>query len=182
MFTKPLTPSRLRFSVLLLSLSFVGPALAQSNTCDGNENIPGTSTLPPHFTVNQAAPGLTDTITLTGAGCIDQPGGDDFVACFIPTNSCTVDISCFYTPVGGGTSATNLYSGACSTSPASCIASTSGTGTPQTISGASLTAGTQYCVVCSNNVNLTSIDMSMDATAGSDCGALPIQLQSFAIE
>ena len=83
-----LTPYKPRFSVLLLWLSFAGPALAQSNTCDGNENIPGTFTLPPHFAVNRPAVNMTDTITLTGAGCIDQPVGDDFIACFTPTNSC----------------------------------------------------------------------------------------------
>ncbi len=180
MFEAMLRSSLLRgFSILLLGLALAGPALGQpSNTCDGTESLSGTDTLPQMLNLTAAA--MTDTFTMTGPGCIDQPGGDDMVVCFTPQNSCTVDISCFYTPAGGGTTAANLFQGACSTNPATCISSTSGGGT-QTIVGASLTMGTQYCVVCSNNISITSLDVSIVINSG-DCGALPVDLQRFSVD
>ncbi len=168
------------FSLLVLFAILAAiPALAQpSNTCDGNENLDGMDTLPQ--TLNLPAASLTDTFTMSGGGCFEQ-AGDDMVVCFTPQNSCSVNISCFYTPAAGGLTGTNLFQGPCSTNPPTCISSTSASGMAATISGASLTAGTQYCVVCSNNFALTSLDVSITVAQG-DCGALPVELQHFSID
>ena len=165
--------------LLLFSILAAVPALAQpSNTCDGNESLDGADSLPQ--TLNLAAGSLTDSFTMSGGGCLEQPG-DDMVVCFTPENSCSVDIACFYTPSAGGVTSNNLFQGPCSTSPSSCIDSSSATGMAATISSASLTAGTEYCVVCSNNVSATSLDVTISVDQG-NCGALPVELQHFSID
>jgi len=170
--------SILGLPVLLVAVA-AAPTVAQpSNTCDGNESLDGMDALPQ--TLNLSAGSLTDSFTMTGGGCIEQ-AGDDMVVCFTPQNSCSVDIACFYTPSAGGVTSNNLFQGTCSTTPASCIDSSSATGSAATVSGAALSAGTQYCVVCSNDVSATSLDVSITVAQG-DCGALPVELQRFSID
>jgi len=92
-----------------------------------------------------------------------------------------LDLSrCFLALLLSLPAATNLFQGACTTNPASCLASISGSGA-QTIADTALTAGTQYCVVCSDQMSETSIDLTIMINAG-DCGASPVGLQSFSVE
>ena len=169
---------------VLLAVLWLGwvavPAIAQppSATCDGNENLTGADMTPQ--TLSLPAP-LGNNFTLTGAGCATSGGASvDHVTCFVPQNDCTLDFDCAYIPPGAATITVNLFSGSCTTSPASCIASDSGANVASLFSAA-LTAGTQYCVVCESSVNATNLQLDFFSDGGADCGALPVDLQGFSI-
>ncbi|MEM7352565.1 MAG: hypothetical protein AAF657_17325 [Acidobacteriota bacterium] len=170
---------RISLTVIVLAALAGAPTLAQPprTTCDGMENLTGMDTTPQ--SLNVAAP-LSDDFTLTGTGCATTGGASvDHVTCFVPENSCLMNFDCLYIPAGAATIAVNVYSGSCTTSPTSCIASDANTnfGSVATVS---LTAGTQYCVVCESSVNATNLQLDFDADGG-DCGALPVSIQEFSI-
>ena len=161
--------------VALLAMIFASPALSQPprDTCDGNENLSGMDMLPQMLSL--PAP-MANDFTLPAATCNEI--GPDHVTCFAPQNNCTVDITCRYVPATRVVSA-NLMLGPCVTNPASCIGTA--TGTIATIVGASLTAGTQYCVVCESPVSITAMAIDIVQNTG-NCGDLPVELQSVSIE
>ncbi len=161
--------------VALLAMIFASPALSQPprDTCDGNENLSGMDMLPQMLSM--PAP-MANNFTLPAATCNEI--GLDHVTCFAPQNNCTVDITCRYVPATQVVSA-NLMQGPCVTNPASCISTA--TGTTATIVGASLTAGTQYCVVCESPVSITAMAIDIVQNTG-NCGDLPVELQSVSIE
>ena len=161
--------------VALLAMIFASPALSQPprDTCDGNENLSGMDMLPQMLSL--PAP-MANDFTLPAATCNEI--GPDHVTCFAPQNNCTVDITCRYVPATQVVSA-NLMLGPCVTNPASCIGTA--TGTTATIVGASLTAGTQYCVVCESPVSITAMAIDIVQNTG-NCGSLPVELQSVSVE
>ena len=168
------TPKSRYLLTALACVLLTSPAFGQpSATCDGNQNLSGTDTLPQSFSVG--AP-LSNDLTMSGAGCNEQ--GVDFVVCFTPQLSCTVNIDCSYNPPGAATIAANIYQGSCTTSPASCINSGSGANVGSTV--AALTAGTEYCIVCESSVNVTNLELFFDVDSGS-CGLLPVELEEFSI-
>ena len=167
---------------LILLLLVATPALAQppAETCGAGDSLGGTDMLPFNGSL---APGAND-FAMTGAGCAES--GFDHVTCFTPQNSCTVTATCSLATLAERAQApevlqvgVNVVQGPCSTSPASCSASDSGTG-GGTVVGVALTAGTNYCFVCESGVS-SSLALDVQATAG-DCGALPVELVSFEVQ
>jgi hypothetical protein len=160
--------------IALLAMILATPALSQPprDTCDGSENLSGMDMLPQMLSM--PAP-MANNFTLP-ATCNEI--GLDHVTCFAPQNNCTVNITCRYVPATQVVSA-NLMLGPCVTNPASCIGTA--TGTTATIVGASLTAGTQYCVVCESPVSITAMAIDIVQNTG-NCGDLPVELQSVSIE
>ena len=163
----------------VLALALVGLPLHLSAappqpTCNGNESLTGSDTFP--FNDSLSAP-LTDDFDMTASGCIEE--GVDHVTCFRPTNNCSVNITCSY-PGGSPAIGANLYAGGCDTSPSSCSTASGGPGST-TIFGFALTGGTDYCVVCESDANITQLDISISEVSG-NCGALPVTLESFTIE
>ncbi|MEM6796254.1 MAG: hypothetical protein AAF725_19950 [Acidobacteriota bacterium] len=156
--------------VLLIALSASAvPALAQpSETCTSADlGISDT------FPIGGFTPVADDDFAMTGTGCSEE--GSDLAVCFTPTDDCTVTILC---GIDTGTSAVNVFDGPCSSSPAACSASQSGS--PGEISSVALVGGQNTCVVCEfSDPGLA--EFSVVATAG-DCGSLPVELMSFSVE
>ncbi|MEM7587284.1 MAG: hypothetical protein AAF560_28110 [Acidobacteriota bacterium] len=115
----------------------------------------------------------TDDFDMTGTGCVEE--GVDSAVCFTPTNGCTVTVTC---EGDSGVQTANVFTGSCTTSPTSCTNTASGA--IATISGLVLSAGVNVCLICEYS-SPTFNDVTITATSG-DCGALPVDLQSFSIE
>ena len=162
----------LPFRLAMLVLAFTAmPAVAQpGEACDGTQELDGTDSLPQSF--NVAAP-VTADMDMTGTGCSEEES--DIVVCFTPEFSCTLNIDCIHS---GAAVSVNVFEGPCTTAPSSCLASNSGSGFASTI--ASLTGGTNYCIVCETDLGLGTINLDFDVDSGS-CGALPVELQGFSV-
>jgi hypothetical protein len=167
---RPSCVSRLFLAILFVTATAVfGQPGA---TCDGSQELDGSYTGLQTFMLS--AP-FTGDFTMTGTGCSEQ--GFDYVVCFTPENDCHLLIDCGHSGVGA-TVAANIYQGACSTSPASCISSASASDFGST--SADVTGGTHYCIVCETTTN--SGTMSLDfGTDGGNCGAFPVEVQQFSI-
>jgi hypothetical protein len=154
----------------------VSVALAQppAETCGAGDSLSGADMLPQTLVATPAA----NSFTMSGAGCNEL--GFDHVTCLTPTTDCTIVAECFdpdalTDEVEGLQFSISVFSGACSTAPASCLDSSQGTAASGQISVA-VTGGTNYCFVCERaDSNAMTLEMS---TAGS-CGALPVELQTF---
>ena len=170
------------YSPLILFLLVATPVFAQppAETCGAGDSLGGADMLP----FNGSLPPGVNDFTMTGTGCTEN--GFDHVTCFTPQNSCTVTATCSLASVAERAQApeglqvgVNVVQGPCSTAPASCSASNSGS-TIGTVVGVALTAGTNYCFVCESGAS-SSVALDVQATAG-DCGALPVELVSFEVQ
>ena len=167
-------------------LFFASSSLAQpAETCGPGDSLGGLDTLPQ----NLVGSALSDDFTMTGAGCNERQF--DHVTCLTPTTDCTIVAACAAgvrlssdtesnseVDSEGLQVSVNAVEGACSTAPASCLASSVGTGASGDVNVA-VTGGTTYCFVCEVDF-AKSLQLSL-STAG-DCGFLPVGLQSFSID
>jgi hypothetical protein len=172
MFTRPFL-SHVAFaalSMLALLPTFLA-AQPPDEDCAGSIGLDGAHWSPFVAKVTPA----TDDFTMTGTNCAEA--GEDNVLCFVPENTCIVDISCNDL---AGAVAVNLFAGTCTPSPGSCLASASGIGAAS-ISGRALVGGNSYCVVCEYAAPASS-QVVIVQTAGTNCGNLPVTLQTFDIE
>lgn len=170
-----LPTSLVSIAILLL---FAAAAAAQPpvDTCGADDSLTGADTLPQ---ILAGVPASND-FNLSGTGCNEQ--GFDHVTCLTPTTDCTITAECsdgdITESVEGLQIGISVFSGACNTSPASCLDSTSGTGGSGQIN-VNVTGGTNYCFVCERgDTGVTTLSLS---TAG-DCGALPVDLQTFSVD
>lgn len=149
-------------------LSLAALAAAQpAETCVGAD-LTSADMLP----FSDSFPPSSDDFTMTGTGCVEQ--GIDSVVCFQPMNDCSVQVSCLN---DGGLQSVNIVTGPCTVTPASCVASDTGT-EPMVV--VALTAGENVCVVCEfSDPNFTFTNIT--ETAGS-CGSLPVTLEHFSID
>ncbi len=175
-------PCRILIVSFLLVLGTIGPgvepALGQpppSTTCDGNENLTGADTTPQNLSLSLT---LSDDFTWSGT-CTATVAGSDHVTCFVPENDCLMNFDCANLPNIGATVAINVFSGSCATSPSSCLGTNSGTDV--TGVSVSLTAGTEYCVVCETDSAAGTLRVDIDADSPGVCGVLPVQLQEFSV-
>ena len=164
-------------SYILVLVAIISPAvLAQppAETCGAGDSLSGSDLMPQ----NLGAMASSDDFTLTGTGCNER--NSDHVTCFTPTSSCSVQAECSDSTrdLDGLQFSVNAFEGPCTTSPASCLDSSQGTGSSGSITVA-LTAGTMYCFVCEVD-SPGGLGLSL-STAG-DCGMLPVELQTFEIE
>ncbi|MBZ0111207.1 MAG: hypothetical protein K8J08_01970 [Thermoanaerobaculia bacterium] len=172
--------SRLLFllGILVASAGIAQPPPAE--TCGPDASLDGGNTLP---FLGVAFASVDDIDLSSSTGCFEL--GSDHVTCFVPTNNCLVDASCF-----GGLNlgeapdglqfSINAVAGPCSTSPSGCVDADQATG-GGLINGLSLTAGTNYCFVCEVG-NPGTVTLDIAPQQGEDCGALPVQLQSLGVE
>lgn len=159
-----------------LALIVTPSALAQppAETCGAGDSLSG-SDMMPQIIFSAAS---SDDFDMSGTSCNEQ--GPDNVTCFTPTSSCTVVAECSdasRSPEGLQVSI-SVFQGSCTTTPASCLDSSQGTGSSGQISVA-LTGGTNYCFVCETNF---SLDLEISLSTAGDCGPLPVDLQTFEIE
>ncbi len=171
----------------LWMVTALAAAAQPSDSCDGSQNLTGLDTIP--HSMGQTA--STNALDMSASTCSEQ--GLDHVTCFVPENSCTLQLSCGAIRRGLQV-AINIYDletavprntpqagpGACTTAPAGCIASNSGTGAGS-LSGVSLTGGVEYCVVCEAGGG-TPLFLQLEMSGSSTCGALPVTLQGFSID
>lgn len=158
----------------LWGLSLATVLAAQpSNTCTGAD-LTGADTLPESGIVLDPS----DDFSTTGAGC-SSLGDDDWVACMVPENSCEVRLGC---TSDASDQRPNVYAASCGSIGAGtpCLASASVAATVDV----ALTGGTEYCFVCdSNGIGSSQAGgLSLTAINGTDCGSLPVSLQSFSID
>jgi hypothetical protein len=166
-------PSCVSRLVLVVLLGTATAVFGQpSATCDGSQELDGSFMDAETFL--DSAP-FTNDFTMTGIGCSEQ--GFDYVVCFTPQFDCNLLIDCGHSGVGATVSA-NIYQGACSTTPATCASSGSGSDFGST--SFAVTSGTHYCIVCETTVNsgIMSLDFGSD---GGNCGAFPVEVQGFSI-
>lgn len=166
---------RLLTSAALLCVFHGAPAIAQlADSCLGAE-LDSSAMLPLSET---SGPAISNAMTMSGAACEEL--GVDAVVCFEPELSCRADITCSVVDLGTLVSC-NLVTGPCSSSPASCSASTL-YAQSALLPGVDLTAGTHYCIVAEHDgAGSDAVSVEIVATAGT-CGALPVELLSWSVE
>ncbi len=116
----------------------------------------------------------TDDFTMTGFDCIEE--GVDSALCFTPQNNCEVRFTC---NSDTGDQAVNAFVGPCTTTPTVCLDGETGTGAVSI--SFPLVAGQNICVVCEYDGTGDNPSMSFTELNGSDCGQLPVELQSFTV-
>ncbi len=167
---------------VLLTLVLQLPAYAQTSTedCTGQPSLDGDDM----FGFVEGPTPTSDAFAMTGTGCDTWDptncgfnDGFDRVVCFTPTNNCDV---LFEVVTGNNGAAAHVFSGMCG-EPASCVASISEDDNAVLLSTVSLTAGTQYCAVA-ERCGSASISITINQINGTDCGALPVALQTFNVE
>lgn len=167
---------------ILLTLALQLPAYAQTSTenCTGQPSLDGDDMF--DFSVGPTP--MSDDFAMTGTGCDPWDptncgfnDGFDRVVCFTPTNNCDVLVN---VGTGGNGAAAHVFSGMCG-EPASCVASISEDDNAVLIASVSLTSGTQYCVVA-ERCGIASISISITQINATDCGPLPVTLQTFTVE
>ena len=167
---------------LVILFAFHSIALAQSSTedCIGQPSLDGGDT----FGFNEGPTPTSNDFAMAGAGCNPWVAtncgfndGFDRVVCFTPTNSFDVLVQVV---TGGGGAAAHVYSGICA-EPATCVASISEDDNAVLLPMVSLTAGIQYCVVA-ERCGIASVSITINQINATDCGPLPVSLQTFAVE
>ena len=167
--------------LLLLGVSVAGVAQPPTEGCDtpnpGDHNVGGIM-LP--FGPMGFQPQTRADYT-NWSNCPIFGGGDpiitaDHVTCITLTNTCTVGFQCIQTAVG--VHGNHVSSGNCSTG-GMCNGSRSNI-VNSSSSLQPLTVGQNYCFWC-GNYGTQAITLTL-ATQSGDCGALPVDLQSFTID
>ena len=163
------------FTIVLL-LATGSWAQPPAETCGAGDSLSGSDMLPQTLSMTPTS----NDFNLNGSGCVEL--GDDHVTCMTPASSCDVAASCAdsVAPLAprGLQIGISLVQGSCTTTPASCLASNSGTGGGSI--NFSLVGGTTYCFVC--ETGNSPVDVTLSLTTTGDCGALPVGLQSFEVE
>jgi hypothetical protein len=146
------------------------PAAAQTlaGSCAGSTDF-GPTNIPGTFTSTNVSTGANNIDT---ALCAGNNSLNDGVICITPQNSCTIELVC-----NGSAAPANIDAkvavGPCGSNLGSCTQN----GT-NSISGFSATAGTEYCLYCESSSGQL---MGFTLNESTDCGLLPVELQSFAV-
>ncbi len=174
--------SRLTLACMLVPLVWQSPAFTQdmTETCAGQPTLDGSDT----FGFVEAPAPASDDFAMSNCDAWDPTNcsagshGWDRVVCFTPTSNCTVLVE---NVTGNQGAAAHVFIGPCVSDPASCVASISEDDNAVLLPSVSLIGGTQYCVV-TERCGGASMSITINQIGGTDCGPLPVELQSFTVD
>lgn len=170
----------LRLAMSTVSILGTLPPAMAADDCN-TAVLTGAATLPVSDISNVNV--SNSNLDFSGGGCGAETLGADRIICFTPENFCQVNVAC-NGPLNGGVyidqvaACLQLGADGCS---AFDVDETGGL----LISNFTLNAGSQYCFACKSNQNNPTneqLDLVITAAGGTDCGTLPVGLESFVVE
>lgn len=105
----------------------------------------------------------------------------DYVVCFTPQNNCSVSAQ-MTLPASTSEYCLAIATSTCTATPSAVGSAAHGSDGDTTVSTGpqAVSAGMEYCAVFSTD-SFATLPLTIQAEGGTDCGALPVTLQSFRI-